>query len=132
MKKFVIIGALALAACSGGEEAADEAMVEEPVVEEVAIMAADGNPPEGTFEISSAEGDILTQVVNADGTYANLDAEGNEINVGTWSIPEDGLWCSAQEGQEEICFNESVDADGVWTSVNVNDPEDVTTVVRVN
>ncbi len=131
MKKFVIIGALALAACSGGEEAADEAMVEETVVEEVAIMAADGNPPEGTFEVTSAEGDVLTEVVNADGTFVLLDDEGEEISGGTWSIPEQNVWCSTPEGGEETCFDETVDEDGVWRFVNVNDPEDSGTVVRV-
>jgi len=132
MKKFAFVAALALVACG-------EAETEEPVVEEEAVveepaaevaMAADGMPLTGTFEITTSEGETYTQVVSADGTYVNTYADGREA-TGTWSSEGPGHWCGALDGEETECSTESVDENGVWTSVSESDPEDVTTIVRV-
>ncbi len=132
MKKLVIVAAVVLAACGGAETeepmADEETVVEEPAVE--VAMAADGLPLVGTFEVTNAEGETYTQVVSADGTYVNTYADGREA-TGTWSSEEPGQWCGALDGEEIECSTESVDEDGVWTSVSDNDPEDVATIVRV-
>jgi len=130
MKRFAFVALFALAACSGGEEA--EPVAEETVaaVEAVAVMAADGMPPEGTYQITSADGEVIMQTVNADGTYTNTDSEGT-VRSGTWVLERPDYWCSQLEGEEApVCFNETIDETGVWNSVNVNDPTDSSTIVR--
>ncbi|MWV27672.1 hypothetical protein [Aurantiacibacter rhizosphaerae] len=133
MKKFAFLAVFALAAC--GEAETEEPMMEEEVVvaepaAEVA-MAADGMPMAGTFEVTNAEGETYTQVVSDDGTYTSTRADGTVTN-GTWTSERPDQWCGADEGEEVECATETIDADGVWTSVSDNDPEDVSTVVRVD
>lgn len=128
MRAFAILAALALAACSGAEEA-DEPVAVETAAAPAAVMAADGQPPEGTYEITDQDGNVTTQVVSADGTYVTTDAEGLERS-GTWTLARPDYWCQTESGGEQECFNETV-VDGVWTSVNEADPEDTGTIVRV-
>ena len=131
MKKFAFLAVFALAACG-------EAETEEPVVEEVAVeepaaqvaMAADGLPMAGTYEVTNADGESYTQVVSDDGTYVNTMADGTEV-TGTWTSERPDQWCGAADGEEVECATETIDADGVWTSVSDTDPEDVTTVTRI-
>ncbi len=130
MKKLAFIAVFALAACSQAEEAAPvaEETAAAPVV--AAVMAADGNPPAGTYEITSADGEVMTQVVNADGTFTNTNAEG-DVATGTWTLDRPDNWCSKLDTEETTnCFKETVDEAGVWNSVNVNDPADSSIVVR--
>jgi hypothetical protein len=132
MKKYAFVAILALAAC--GEAETEEPVVEEEVVAEEpaaeVAMAADGMTMTGTFQVTNAEGETYTQVVSADGTYTSTMADGTVVN-GTWSSESPDQWCGADEGEEIECSTEVVDEDGVWTSTSNNDPEDVTTIVRL-
>ncbi|MFB0613171.1 hypothetical protein [Aurantiacibacter poecillastricola] len=137
MRKFALIAVFALTACA--EPATDETMVEEEVAaeepapepaEEVA-MAVDGMPMAGTFEITNADGETYTQVVNEDGTYTNTMADGSVVD-GMWSSESPDQWCGALEGEGVECSTEMVDENGVWTSTSNDDPEDVTTIVRLD
>lgn len=133
MKKFVIFGAVALAACSQAEEAAPEAAAtEEAAVEEVAAVAADGGPAWGTFEVTKADGTVHTFIGNEDGTYVVNDAAGTQISAGTWRQDGPNRFCETEEGGEEECNTETVDANGVYTSVSETDPTDSSTIVRIN
>ena len=138
MKKIVTTAVIAavftLAGCSKADEAAPAA--EETVApvaaapEAGAMMVADGKPAAGTFEITQADGTVMTQVVNADGTYKNTAADGTET-TGTWTVEGPNRFCDkAADAAEQTCYNETVGADGVWTSVNENDPADTSTIVR--
>lgn len=134
MKKLAFIAVFAagfaVSACSQAEEAAPVAEETTAAPEVVAVMAADGQAPVGTFEITSADGEVMTQTVNADGTYSNIDAEGT-VTTGTWMLDRPDNWCSKLDGEETTnCFTETVSPDGVWSSVNVNDPEDTSTITR--
>ena len=125
----VIAATFSLAACSQAEEAAPVA--EETVSPEpVAMTVADGKPAAGTFEITQEDGSVMTQIVNADGTYTNTTADGT-TSTGTWTIDGPNRFCDkAADAAEQVCYNETVGADGVWTSVNENDPADTSTIVR--
>lgn len=132
-KTYAFVAVLTLAAC--GEAATEEPVAEEGVViEEPAAevaMAADGMPMAGTFEVTNSEGETFTQVVSDDGTYTNTMADGSQV-TGTWSSENPNQWCGADEGEEIECSTETVDENGVWTSVSDNDPEDVATIVRLD
>lgn len=133
MKKLVIISAIALAACNSAEDAAtDEAATEEAVVEEVASTAADGGPSAGTYEVTDADGTVNTYVANEDGTFVFSNADGEQIATGTWRQDGPNRWCDTAEGEEEECYIESVDENGVYNSVNENDPEETSTIVRIS
>lgn len=130
MKKLAFIAIFALAACSQAEEAAPVAEETAAAPAVAAVMAADGNPPAGTYEITSADGEVMTLVVNADGTYTNTNAEG-AVATGTWTLDPPDNWCSKLDAEETSnCFKETVDEAGVWTSVNVNDPSESSTIAR--
>ncbi|KLI63289.1 hypothetical protein AAV99_11540 [Aurantiacibacter marinus] len=111
----------ALAACNSGEEAAeapavDEAMVADEPAAEVAL-AADGQPATGTYEVTLADGSVITEIVNADGTMSWISSDGTE-GSGTWRTDGPNVWCSTDEGEAETCSDEVVGEDGVWTSIN--------------
>lgn len=135
MQKMLIIAAtasLALTACNSGEEATPEAPAETEAAAEApaaeAQLAADGQPAHGTFEVTLADGSVLTEVVNEDGTYTWTSSDGT-TGTGTWRTEGPNVYCTTDEGEEESCNDETVDADGVWTSVD-RESGDVATVVR--
>lgn len=139
MRKSLLLAAtaasLALAGCNNAAEeaddtAADTTTVEDTVVEEV--LAADGGAPAGTYEVTDSEGNTNTYVANPDGTFTITNAAGEQVATGTWRQEADGRWCDAVEGEEEECYIETIDENGVWTSVNEADPTDTGTVVRIN
>ncbi len=130
MKKIIAVATLAaLAACSPAEDAA-EAEAPDAAAEEAMVMAADGGAPYGTFKITNAEGAVLTEVINEDGTFTSTD-EAGETTTGTWA-QKPGEFCTTvdAEGAEEQCFAETVNDEGQWTSVDPDDGE-VSIVERV-
>jgi len=134
MKKLaftaMFAASFAVAACSEAEEVAPVAEETTAAPEAVVVMAADGQSPAGNFEITSADGEVMMQTVNADGTFTNTDSEGT-VTTGTWTLDRSENWCSKLDSEETTnCFTETVGPDGVWSSVNVNDPEDSSTIVR--
>lgn len=131
MKKLILLAPLALiAACSQSEPAPEP--TEEAAPAETAVMAIDGMPLAGVYEVTSADGaTVLTETVNADGTVSTV--EGGETRTGTWTSTGPDNYCVTYEGDAEpSCYAEAMSADGVWSAVNVNDAEDAWTVKRVS
>lgn len=118
MRKFaLLLGPLALAACSS-EPAEEAAPVEEPVVEEVAAMTAANGSPAGAYTVTAADGTVTTSTLNADGTYADTAADGSVLAEGTWAVA-DGKTCftPTTEGQAPMCYTESAPGeDGSFTA----------------
>lgn len=119
MRKYIyaplLVGLVALAACSKPAPAP----APEPAAEETAAApaVANGSGP-GTYEVVSADGSIGTSIINADGTYSDMDADGKVIAEGTWAVT-DGKTCftPTTEGVEAMCFTESAPAaDGSFTA----------------
>lgn len=137
MKKYAVVAALVLAAC--GENAAQEpAAEEEMAAEEIAVqepaaetvMAADGMPAPGTYEVTLANGEVWTETLNPDGTYTSAGPNG-ETESGTWTQESPERYCTTVDGETEpTCYSESMSADGVWTSTEEGTDE-TSTVVRV-
>lgn len=97
MKRYWIVAALAgLAACGSNEapEPSEQAgMVdEEPALDPVAAEMV------GIYEVTSEDGTVIRQTLNADGTYRET-LEGTEIERGTWH----------QKG-EQMCYDPQGDA----------------------
>jgi hypothetical protein len=118
MRKIILIlGPLALAACSG-ETAEEEAPAPEPVAEETAAMTAANGSPAGTYNVTAADGTMTTSTLNADGTYTDNAADGTVLAEGTWAVV-DGKTCftPTTEGVEPMCYTESAPAaDGSFTA----------------
>ncbi|WAT17923.1 hypothetical protein OZN62_13555 [Aurantiacibacter sp. MUD11] len=121
MRKIAAIAALAapilLVACA--EEAVEEPVVEEEVVEEAAMVTANGTAA-GTFSVTAADGTLSTSVLNGDGTYQDIDADGNVTEEGTWEVV-DGKSCftSNAEGAEALCWSEGEPGeDGSFTATS--------------
>ena len=113
---LVVLGALA-AGC-GNETSTD---TETPIEgSERASPAAYVMGP-GRYAIEGGDGTVYSQtVVKPDGTYADLDGEGNEVGRGTWR-DERGLACFDPDGdgpdQQERCWtNSALAEDGSFTS----------------
>ena len=105
-----------LAACSS--EPAEEAVTEEPVTAEPAVVAAANGSPPGEYEATAADGSVTTTVLNADGTYTDTDAEGTVVAEGSWAVI-DGKTCftPTTEGVDPMCYTETAPAaDGSFTA----------------
>ena len=126
---LVSIGPL-LAACGGAEDT-DEAI--EPVEAELDSTAM--GDISGTYEIAMADGTVVLQTINADGTYVETTPEGARTGGGAWRIGENGRMCFDPEGEpNEECYSggepgedgafEMQDANGtVQSTVRKLDPD---------
>lgn len=127
---FLAAASAALAACGGAEDT-DEAI--EPVEAELDSTAM--GDISGTYEIAMADGTVVLQTINADGTYVETTPEGARTGGGAWRIGENGRMCFDPEGQlGEECYSggepgedgafEMQDADGtVQSTVRKLDPD---------
>ena len=102
MKRLILVAMLAgaLAACGDAAEEADDTATVEATPEPTPTSSA------GTYEVTMADGTAFTSVLNADGTYADTDAEGTVTESGTWEDRPDGKTCFDSEGGDDtvICF----------------------------
>jgi hypothetical protein len=133
MKKLVLIAAVAaVSACNNNaaEPAAEPSAEVAPVAADTSL-ATDGMPNAGTYEITLPDGKVATQTVNADGTFSSV--KDGKTTTGTWTSTGPGNFCETEEGKTEpSCYAETISADGVWTSTNVKDPKDHSTVKRLS
>lgn len=135
MKKVLLVAALAaLAACAKQDAApvadATEQAATTPAASVGQSLAADGKASTGTFQITTADGKLITEEVKADGTYVETQ-DGKVIETGRWEQKAPDTYCYTKDGAgaKQVCSTEKVDEKGLWTSVN---PEGKTvTVVRV-
>lgn len=102
MRKLVLVaGALALAACNGDADVAEE-VVEEEVVEEVASVV-------GTYNGTGDDGTEWTATINEDGT-SDVTVDGEVVDSTTWRTNEEGMTCftgvadEGEEASEEECY----------------------------
>lgn len=129
MKKIILLAAVsALSAC--GSKPADPAAtdtaantVETPAP---ATSAPATGSMVGTYEMTSPDGTIITETINADGTYVDV-AEGKETR-GTWRMEgESGCFDPAGDAPE-ICYTTTAPAaDGSFTT---KAPDGTTMTVR--
>jgi len=128
MKRIAVIAVCAaLAACG---DTTSDAPVEAVIEETTAATGADGGPSHGTFKITRANGEVITELLSEDGTFTATDAEG-QVTTGTWEQKSPNEYCSKGDDEEEMkCFSETVNEEGVWTSTDPEDGE-VSTVERV-
>lgn len=128
MRKLIMLAApLALVACA--EPAAEEeAAVVEEVAEVAPAMTSANGSAAGMYNVTAADGSINGSMLNADGTYQDMDADGAVTGEGTWEVA-DGKTCftSNEEGAAAECWTESAPgADGSFTATS--DAGDVVTV----
>lgn len=133
MRKFLSIAAFAaLSACNNN--ASEPVAAPTAEVATVAVdtsLATDGMPNVGTYEVTLSDGKVVTQTVNADGTVVSV--KDGKTTKGTWTSTGPGNFCETDEGKTEpSCYAETISADKVWTSINVKDPKDRSTVKRLS
>ncbi len=130
MHRFaIILGAAALAACSGAEDSGGSAEQAEEVAP--APLAPDGGPFVGTFILIDADGNEFVSVMGADGRFSveNLDGGSSE---GDYEVTETGF-CIVIDGDEEnprCIVSGEVAEDGSW--VNTNPEGEDFTIRRVS
>ena len=124
MKRIALVAALAtLAACQQEAAPAPEATPEAAAATPEATAgtdAADGKSSTGKFQVTTADGQVFTEEVKADGTYVQTDKDGKVTETGKWVQKSPTEYCTTkdEEGAKEKCNTEGVDAKGVWTSTN--------------
>lgn len=117
MKKLILVAMVGtLAACQ--PEPAEEPATEETAAEaETPVTVANGTAP-GSFDVTAADGSMMTATINADGTYKDVGADGKVIEEGTWEV-KDGKTCFSPttEGAKPMCWTETEPgADGSFTA----------------
>ncbi|MGH6697495.1 hypothetical protein [Sphingopyxis sp.] len=127
MKKLLLLAALtALSACS---QKAEESKDTAPAPAETAAPAPAANPgtAPGSYDVKMADGTTASTVINADGTYADIDATGKTVKKGKF-VHKDGKDCFDPDGDEaEECWSLSpIAADGSFTATN---PEGTAVIV---
>ncbi len=133
MKNIALAVVLAtLTACQQQEAAPEaEATPEAAAAPAAATLAADGKPSHGKFQVTRADGTVITDDVRPDGTYVTTLPDGT-TETGRWEQKGPNAYCVTEdkEGAEQLCYEERVDDKGVYTSKNPKTGE-VSTVVRV-
>nr|WP_298927045.1 hypothetical protein [uncultured Erythrobacter sp.] len=119
MRKLIFLAApFALAACSQEAEVEEPAAIEE--VETAVLTTANGTVTPMMGEVQSAEGPQGVSSVNADGTFQDMNADGELVSEGTWEVV-DGKTCftPTTEGVDPECWTESEPGeDGSFTAVS--------------
>ena len=87
------IATLALAACDpvGGNEAS------EPEAPDPASIA-------GSYEATLEDGRTIIHTLGEDGTYRDVDGEGNPVETGTWRLAEGDICYDPEGSDSETCF----------------------------
>lgn len=121
MHKLVLLAApLALVACAQEAAVEDDAVEEAAVVSEAAVTTANGSATPMSAEVSGADGPQGMSTLNADGTYQDMNADGELVAEGTWAVV-DGKTCftPTTEGGEDMCWTESApNEDGSFTATS--------------
>ena len=125
MKRLILLASIAaLGACSS--ESVEEEIAEEQQVAPGAMMAADGQPFAGTFEMAAGD-ETMTYEVAEDGTFVRTSADGT-ASTGRFEDRE-GQRCAiydmpdGTEG-ETFCATEGTMAgDGSWTVTGADGSE---------
>lgn len=133
MKHVFGLAAVALlAACSPTDEEADATAADEAAAgdassaETATALAADGQPAQGNYKITLADGTVFMEELKPDGTYVQTNAAGEVVETGTWvqKTPEefcytaDADYVDEDTPADEQCNTEGIDDAGVWTSTN--------------
>lgn len=121
MKKMVMLAALTmLSACSQkAEESKDAAAAPaETAAPAPAPVANPGTAP-GRYDVKMADGTVASTVINADGSYEDIDPKGKTVKKGRYAH-KDGKDCFDPDGDEtEACWALSpVAADGSFTATS--------------
>ena len=115
---IIAIGSLA-AGCSG--EAETSVDIEAPIAKTEAPSPAAYIMGPGKYAIEGGDGTVYSQtIVKADGSYSDLDPDGNEVGRGTWR-DQRGMACFDPEGEgpehQERCWtNSALTEDGSFTT----------------
>lgn len=109
MKAVLPVAALlALAAC-GGNDTAEPVDTTTTTMNDPATPTTMGTPDAattqmaGTYEMTGPDGTVLTQTLNADGTYSQQEGT-NVVANGTYRAQGSQL-CLTQTGATETCYN---------------------------
>jgi len=126
------IAAFALAGCEPAEEPVAPAAEEESLSPaETAMMAPDGLPYYGVFELTSADGETrIMRNVKEDGTLVDVVSEGDPV-PGTWTTDAEGNFCVTMQGEADATCYANAMTDGTWTATSTADPAQSWTVERV-
>lgn len=101
MKKFLMLATVAaLAACESKQEPAPEPT-------DTAASTTQGTATgdmTGVYEVKMADGSVIRETINADGTYVDATLSGTETERGTWRQDGAKMCFDPEGGAPEACF----------------------------
>lgn len=100
---FVLAATTALAACGSKETPPPEPVETDIAVATPAAGAATGNMA-GTYEVKMADGSLIRETINADGTYTDTNAAGTVTEKGKWRQDGAKMCFDADGAAPEQCF----------------------------
>ena len=119
MKKLVMLAALTmLSACSQKAEESKDAPAAPVETAAPAPVANPGTAP-GRYDVKMADGTVASTVINADGSYEDIDPKGKTVKKGKYTH-KDGKDCFDPDGDEaEVCWTVSTPApDGSFSATS--------------
>jgi hypothetical protein len=120
MKRLAIIAGITMLAACGPAPKQDEPAAAETTAAEPAAMTTANGSAAGTYLVTNADGSEGTSMLNADGTYTDMAADGSVASEGTWAVT-DGKTCftSKEEGATPVCWTEAAPGDdGSFTATS--------------
>ncbi|MEZ5682338.1 MAG: hypothetical protein R3E14_13695 [Erythrobacter sp.] len=101
MKYTILLAAtVALAACGSKEEAP----VEPVETADTTMEATATGDMAGVYEVKMADGTVVRETINSDGTYVDATLEGAETERGTWRQDGDKMCFDPEGDAPEACF----------------------------
>jgi hypothetical protein len=129
MKRTLAVLAIGMLAACGSNETA-EAPAEDTAVAETADTGSNAAP--GTYEVTMADGSMMTATLAEDGTYTDT-VDGEVTETGVWAIVGEKTCFTPAEGSEgtPMCYSDSpMGEDGTFTATP--DEGDPITVRKVS
>ena len=119
MKKFIILGGVALlAACGAKKDAGADVAATDAAATTAAAVPAAVAPAPGSYDVTNPDGSKGVTTLMADGGFVDRDAAGKVTSKGKWAMV-DGKTCFTPETGAAECYTDSAAAaDGSFTATD--------------
>lgn len=129
-RSLIFVPLLALAACGQSETtpAADTTTIAVPTPATTGAATGDMS---GTYEVTMADGTVMMETVNTDGTYVDTQ-DGEEVDRGRWRADGNRMCYDPDGADPEACYSSTAPAaDGSFRVIGADGQQTGATVRKI-